>query len=448
VAELLSPGHEDQVALRGAARYVPRLTRLHDLPAERSPVISADATYLVTGGLGDLGPRIARWLIRRGARSLVLTSRTALPDRSGGSGPLDERARRRTETVEALQALGAEIEVVACDAGDEAAMRALIERLLKRERPLRGIIHAAGQSFLKPCIELDRAALEAAWSAKAAGGLAIHRAVQGAPLDFVVYFSSAAAVWGSAGLAHYAAANRLLDALAVAGRRRGLPALSINWARWGTAIAELEAYFDRIGLEVMEEGAALEAMETLLAAGKANAVVAAVDWERFRAVYSARRRRPLLDELESGPPARTEPQPAVDWREALASILPSERRAWLLDRVRTEVGRTIGLASPAGLDPEQGFFDLGMDSLMAVELKKRLESATGRSLATSLTFDYPTVAALTGYLATEVFAFGEPRTAEPRPAEPEDSATLLDRIEQLSDEDVERLLYSGGAGRE
>ena len=155
-----------------------------------------------------------------------------------------------------------------------------------------------------------------------------------------------------------------------------------------------------------------------------------------------------IAELDSSPPARAKPQTAVDWHEALAAILPGERKAWLLDRVRAEVGRTIGLAAPAALDPEQGFFDLGMDSLMAVELKKRLESATGRTLATSLTFDYPTVTALAGYLATEVFATSEPRAPEERPAHAEDSATLLDRIGQLSDEDVERLLYQAGAGRE
>jgi acyl carrier protein len=114
--------------------------------------------------------------------------------------------------------------------------------------------------------------------------------------------------------------------------------------------------------------------------------------------------------------------------------------ASLLDRVRNEVGRTIGLASPAQLDVEQGFFDLGMDSLMAVELKKRLEAAAGRSLATSLTFDYPSVRALAGYLAREVFAIEEARPAEPQ-SSPEDSASLLERIEQLSDDEVERLLY-------
>jgi acyl transferase domain-containing protein/SAM-dependent methyltransferase/acyl carrier protein len=441
-AELLQPTNEDQVALRGSDRYVPRITRM-PLRAQTDFRLDAEATYLITGGLGDLGPKVARWMIAKGARSLVLTSRIALPERpSWSSESLDPQMRQRVATVLALERLGAAVEVAQCDAADQTAMSRLIDEIATRTPPLRGVIHAAGVSFLRPCIELDAQALMTAWAAKVGGALAIDRATRKLSLDFVVYFSSAAAIWGSAGLAHYAAGNRLLDAIAIAGRLDGRNTLSVNWARWGTAARELEVYFDRIGLRIMDETAALDAMGDLIAGGNANAIIAAVDWDRFKAVYSARRPRPLLNDVARTTPRRPTDEAVVrvGWRDELETILAHDRSAWLLERVRSEVARIIGLPSPERLDLDQGFFDLGMDSLMAVELKRKFEVATNATLATSLAFDYPTVRALARYLATEVFALESARPVVATPGADKDPASLLDMIERLSDDEVASLL--------
>ena len=306
--------------------------------------------------------------------------------------------------------------------------------------PLRGIFHAAGVSYLKPSLELRAEDLEAVWGAKLEAALTVHRLLAAEPIDFVVYFSSAAAIWGSTGLAHYAAANHFLDALAVSGRRTGLPVVSINWGRWGTSTSEAEGFFESIGLKVLDERAAFSAMASLIAGQNEQATIASVDWDRFKAVYSVRGHRRLLDMIgQSASGTGGEAQESSrhsNWNE----IPQHERLGWLRRRVGEEVARVIGLASQAGLETDKGFFELGMDSLMSVELKRRLEALIGRSLPASVTFDYSTVERLSAHLFEQLHPVSTGKPKEEPVAQPTETTDLLEMIEGLSDEEATNLL--------
>ncbi|HZR97749.1 MAG TPA: beta-ketoacyl reductase, partial [Chloroflexota bacterium] len=228
------------------------------------------------------------------------------------------------------------------------------------------------------------------------------------PLDFLLFCSSGAAVWGSRGLAHYGAANSFLDALAHYRRARGLPALSVNWGWWaggGMASEEQARLFREIGLAAMPPERALASLGTLLATDTAQKTVAAIEWHRFKPYYEARRARPLvadiaLDQL-AAPAAPAEAEPSTLLRR-LRKAAPSERRELLLAHVRDEVAGVLGFAPPEQLDVRLGFFQMGMDSITTIQLRNRLQTDLGCKLPSTLAFEYPTVESLATYLADEL----------------------------------------------
>jgi myxalamid-type polyketide synthase MxaE and MxaD len=445
-AEIGRAEGEDQIGYRQGRRYVARLKRSpYALDESGFTALDPEGAYLVTGGLGGLGLELAHWLADRGARHLVLTSRSGLPARTTwGEVSSPSSTAQRIAAVQALEALGLEVTVAQADAADAGQMAALLARLAQMQRPLRGIVHAAGTLAVRPVAELDAAALREAMHAKVEGGWVLHQLTQKMPLDFLVFFSSGAAIWGSAGMAAYAAANHFLDVLAHHRRQLGLPALSVNWGWWadgGITGAQVEQFFAQVGLRPMPAGPALAALEGLLAAGAVQKVVAAVDWEVFKPVYEAKRRRPLLDEFKVRQASAPE-APAERFVQRLKAAAAAEQRGLLLAHVREAVARVLGFDAADQLDVQQGFFKLGMDSIMTVQLRKRLESSLDCSLPSTIAFEYPSVQRLAGYLATHVLALGADGQAAPAPqAElpvPEPAMALDD----LSQEDLLALLES------
>jgi acyl transferase domain-containing protein/acyl carrier protein len=411
--ELRRDDGEDQVAWRDSRRLVPRLVRRDDAPAPVS--IRADATYLITGGLGAVGVEIGAWLASRGAKHLVLTSRRPLQGPGPGQAVRNESVaddRRRDEAVRRLEASGATVHVAAVDVADEAAMAALFARFGRDLPPLAGIIHAAVEMSSAPVAALDGATVRAMLRAKVGGALVLDALARGRTLDFVVLCSSTTALWGARGLAHYAAANACLDALAHAARTEGRPVVSVNWGTWEVMRHASEAerrMFAEAGLRPMTAADALDRLGRVLADGIPQAAIAAVDWRALRAVYEARRRRPLFAEIGAEPPARSLPRgAATPLRDRLESVPPADRQDVLIEFVAAEVARILGADDPATIDPARGLFEMGMDSLMSVELKARLERAAGLPLPSTLTFNYPNVNALARYLATEVLPAPEP----------------------------------------
>jgi acyl carrier protein len=345
--------------------------------------------------------------------------------------------------------LGATVRVLSIDVGDAASLAALFEQFGKTEPSLRGVIHAAGAltpAFIKD-MTLDT--LQATFRAKVRGSWILHQLTQGMKLDFFVLFSSGASVWGSKTLAHHAAANLFMDMLAYHRHSLGLPALSINWGWWagGGTEAELEALLAQVGLAPMSAEQALNILEYLLETDSVQKTVAAINWKVFKQIYEAKRPRPFLEKIEAISQNQLLSENLVPTNglaegpkfiDRLTKALPHERPDLLLSYVQTEVARVLGLESNQ-LDLKEGLFQMGMDSLMAVELKSRLEAGLGCALPSTLTFDYPTIEALTAYLAREIIGLDSSKKHQPVLPENDKSPDLTE-IEPLSPDDVKALL--------
>ena len=447
VETVVDPDEEDQVAFRSGERWVPRLIRAGARPEGRLAIHAAGA-YLVTGGLGGLGLKVARWLVDEGARHLVLLGRHGLPagDVGASASPGDEGTRRAAAVAE-LRLRGAQVDVVAADVSDRAAMTGLFASFGVSRPPLRGIVHAAAEVRAEALVETTHEVLSSVMGPKAGGAWILHELSRDLSLDFLVLFSSTTALLGSGRLGHYAAANQFLDALAHHRRAEGRPALSVNWGTWDemrTASVDERRAFAQAGLLPMRSEDALALLGRLAAGSAAQATVAAVDWNALIGLYEVKRPRPFLSALRAGPPATpasgARPEPA-NLRARLEAARPESRRDLVLEHVRGAAAMVLGL-DPTRVDVEQGLFDMGMDSLMAVDLKTRLEAAAGQRLPSTLTFNYPTVTALAGYLAGDVLGVPGEATA-PAPAAtaaPAGTPTADPRRDDLSEDELAALL--------
>ncbi len=397
---------EDQLAWRGGRRHVARLVAAppaaaaaaHALP--QVPALRADATYLVTGGFGGLGGPVAQWLVEQGARHIALLGR-----RPDAEAPLVRTLRER----------GAQVVLLAGDVGDEAFVATLPRRLAEADAPaLAGIFHLAADLSHAAIGSLNEAQVGAMLRPKIGGTLALERLARAQQLDWLVLFSTTTALLGAAGLAHYAAANTFLDATAESAAGERPKIVAINWGTWEAmrlASASDQQDFREAGLLPMRTADALEAMARLLRSGRSRGVIAKADWKQLKAVHEARRARPLLRRLGGEPaPSAALPSPAATGRNAaaaaahtlarrLGAVPPGARHDVLVDFVQREVAAVLALPDSGAIALGAGLFDMGMDSLMAVELKRRLERAAGQPLPSTLTFNYSNVGALVGFLS-------------------------------------------------
>lgn len=403
-AALKAGGDEDQTAWRDGVRLVPRL--LPDAhPRQSSFRLRPDATYLVTGGFGGLGLLVGRWMAELGARHIALLGRH--PDHA-------------SEGVRAIERLGATVISLEGDVADEPAMKSLMERLAKTAPPLRGIVHAAADFSSDLIPALTPAQIESMLRPKIDGTCILQRLTVEEDLDFLVLFSSSTAILGASGFAHYAAANAFLDATAAAADQRRRRVLSVNWGTWETmrlASREMQSSFRQSGLNPISTDEALKALAQLLAGTSPQAIVANIDWTVLKPLHEARRVRPLLSNV--GSPVK-EASAAGSRREApSASALiqqfdrlgPEERRDLLLNFVRREAVAVLGLNDGESVPIDRGLFEMGMDSLMSVELRRRLERGIGQSLPSTLTFNYPNIAALATFIEGVLRKAGPQETA-------------------------------------
>jgi acyl carrier protein len=255
-------------------------------------------------------------------------------------------------------------------------------------------------------------------------------------LDFFVCFSSMAGLLGNAGQCAYAAANAFLDGWARARRARGLPGTSIAWGPWadvGMAAALAPEHKERLarqGVEPLPTERALAALERVLDELPAECAVLPVRWSRYLERRGSRAPA-LLDELAPSAPAPADAgaEPVL---ERLRAAAPGVREELATELVLTELAQVLGFGAGAALDPRHKFVDLGLDSLMAVELKNRLETRLACSQPATLVFDHETPLVLARHLAATALAAAD------------DEQALLAELEELTDEEAERLLLFGG----
>ncbi|MDZ8033648.1 SDR family NAD(P)-dependent oxidoreductase [Nostoc sp. DedSLP04] len=408
--ELLGTSGEEHIAYHSGTRYVARLVKSYPESTSKFS-IKSDRSYLISGGLGGLGLSVAQWLVEQGARYLILLSRSGI------------NTREKQEAVKQLRAAGVEIITPIADVSDGESLRNAMSELLRKLPPISGIANTAGSDGgMYRIAELEHSILHQTLQPKVAGTWNLHQISQDWELDFFINFSSIAAVWGSANQSHYAAANEFQNLFAAYRQSQGLPGLTVNWsAVIGAGMINqpgaeaLTQRLQKIGVGSLNLTQVKAAMGLLLNSQNRQIVVAPVDWERFGTIYAVGRTRRLLEQLAP----QTQLEQAIktaqptQLREQLASVPTAEGLEILRRTLQKEVARVLGLPIEELPALEQGFFELGMDSLTAVELRDRLNQLLGVNLPSTLSFDFPNIERLTHYLATDVLALAQAKANQP-----------------------------------
>ncbi|WP_255955357.1 type I polyketide synthase [Streptomyces odontomachi] len=420
-----------QLAVRDGGVLTPRLARVtaSDGAPETASVGASASTFdpsgtvLVTGGTGALGARFARHLVaRHGVRHLLLTSRRGAA------------AEGAAELAGELTAAGAEVRIEACDVADEAALRTLLASV-PADRPVTGVVHSAGVLGDATVLKLTADQIDTVARAKSDAAWTLHRLAEELrlPLGAFVLFSSAAATFGTAGQAGYAAANAFLDALAAHRRAAGLPGLALAWGLWGQDGGMAGSLEDtdrvrlaRAGLAPLAATEGLTAFDAALETGRAAVVAARLDMPQLQTQAESGSLPGVLHGLVRTPVGRA-PLAAgddvEDLRRKLVGRPEAEQHRMLLEFVRGQVAHVLGHRSPERIEADRGFLEMGFDSLTSIELRNRLTATTGLRLPSTLIFNYPAPAALAGFLQENL------HPQAPAPADPVSMA--MDGLESV-----------------
>ncbi|WP_233153855.1 type I polyketide synthase [Scytonema sp. HK-05] len=433
LAEIEDSLGEDHIALRNGNRYVARLVPKQQ-EESKQVTLRSDGTYLITGGLGALGLKVAHLLVSQGARQLVLTGRNTEKDEA-------------QSTLRELEQLGAKIFLQKVDVSDEADMVRLLETVQATMPPLRGIVHAAGVLDDGILQQQSWERFSKVMAPKVRGAWNLHTLTDGLPLDFFVVFSSAASLLGSPGQGNYAAANSFMDALAHHRRLQGLPGLSINWGPWAevgmaASLANHQQAANAMGLSSIAPDLGLQVLKQVLLQASSQVGVLPIDWLVLRQQLSlGGQLPPLFFELFGKTKTQAESdlasvQPS-DILQKLQAAPASDRLSLLTAYIQGEVAKVLKFASSQLPDPKQNFFDMGMDSLTSVEFKNHLQNHFGRFFPSTLVFNYPNINALVQYLSQEVLSLEMSAQASQDLLESqEELTTSLEELKQLSESEV------------
>jgi len=418
VSALRDLPEEAEIILRNGQRYVPRLQRL---PTAGKTQAQWRGRYLITGGTGALGFKTAQWLAAKGISEIVLMSRK----------PSDDAAHQ----IDALRRQGVSVDQVYGDVADAGFVNAVVERYAE---DLRGVIHAAGVLQDGVIANLTPEHLQQVLRPKVAGLWNLHQASLGLTLDCFIAYSSVAALLGAPGQGNYAAANSFLDEFIAWRRSLGLPGLSINWGPWaGGGMASVQdtdglAYS---GIGKLSAEQAFATLEQALRHPNAQVGIFSVDWAQFALMHPTVTLIRELADVSGDSKAKSAAAPKVSNLSTVLAELPMPQRerylrTFLSDHVRGVLGITAG----EPLASDKGFAELGMDSLMSLELKNRLQQALDTPLPSTLIFKYPSVDDLYAFLATGPL---QPLFAEQQADDGDDIALLLEQ-ELLAIEEAQK----------
>jgi acyl transferase domain-containing protein/acyl carrier protein len=422
---------EPQLALRAGEAFVPALAPA-DEPEGAGFSLDPQRTVLITGGGNGLVGSLARHLVAgHGARHLLLI---------GGEDEQHKLASLKAE----LDELGCAVRTEVCDAADRGQLESLLETV-PGDNPLGAVIHAARVLDDGVIGQLDEERLARTMRPKASAAWNLHELTEGLGVSEFVLFSSAACLLNAAGQGNYAAASAFLDALAASRRVHGLPARALAWG-WTDAPGEAEeqgeavrARLGRLGFAPADEARAVELFEAACRREESALVVADIDPPTLRGQARAGVLPRLLHGLVPVPPQRRSEE--ASFVKQLLSAPESGREALALALIRGHAAEVLGHASAEDIEPDRAFQELGFDSLGAVELRNRLAAATGLTLAPTLVFDYPSSAALAGYLVATITGEGIAGEAlEEERIEEEVDEIGADDLAAMSHEEVFALL--------
>ncbi len=411
------------------------------LPAPAFAVDPA-ATYLITGGFGGFGKVLARWLSERGARHLVLTGR------QGAATP------GAAEFIEELRLAGTEILPVAADAGSASDMERVFAAILAGGRPLKGVFHLAMVIDDAPLAELNPDRMASVLGPKAGGAWLLHEHTRGMNLDAFVLFSSASSIFGNPGQGNYAAANSFLDSLAHHRHALGLPALAVNWGVLGgdgyvARNEKVAEYLARQGTQALEPKEVVALLESFLDAGVAQVAALRVDWGKWRQAFRSLQDSPFHERVfATAVEAEEGGSRTGDWRARIDAVAPEEREAVIVQALQDVVGSVLRV-KPESLRPDQPLTDLGLDSLMGVEIENLIEGSIGVTLPPTSLMRARTIGQIAtlinGHLGGEQRSGAEPAAASPV-VEEEISLAELD-LDALGENDLDELAGAGDEAR-
>jgi polyketide synthase 12 len=380
----------------------------------------ASGTVVITGGTGMAGSALARHVVaHHGVRNVVLIGRRG-PDAPGAASLAAE-----------LEATGAAVSLVACDAADRLALAKVLADI-PAQHPLSAVFHAAGVLDDAVVTSLTPERLDAVLRAKVDAAWNLHELTRDTSVSAFVMFSSMAGLVGSSGQANYAAANSFLDGLAVQRRTQGLPAVSLGWGLWdqtSSMTGALEAVdfarFARDGIVAMSSTEALQLLDTAMAIDQPFLLPARIDTAALRVKFDGGTLPPMFVDLINAPARRQvdDSLAAAQSKSALLQRLDGlaedEQQAVLLDLVRSHIATVLGNSTPESIDPDKAFQELGFDSLTAVEMRNRLKTATGLPLSPTLIFDYPNSTALASYFRHQLVGASTEAVPHAAPGEEE-----------------------------
>lgn len=369
---------ETQIVFRQDKRYVARLIR-HTSTVNNPMIIDENGSYLITGGLGGLGLKVAAFLAERGARNLVLCGRSSA-------------SAKIKAVIDSLEQNGVNVLVVQADVSKE---KDVIRLLAACPQPLRGIVHAAGLVDDGVLLQQSPAQFENVMSPKVKGAWHLHKLSLNIDLDFFVCFSSNASLMGSPGQGNYAAANAFLDALAHYRQELGLPALTVNWGSWDE-VGMTARLLNKISLEARGESLispelGLQVLASLLSNSQAQVGVVAIDWRKFTQHFSTGQPPKFFANFIQQ--AQSKKQASHGLREQLAEIEYSKHHAHLLIYLKKLLAQILG-QNPDELDAEQALNLMGLDSLMAIDIRAKIKK--------ELDIDLPIVKLLEGISITDI----------------------------------------------
>lgn len=436
---MASGKHIGKVVVSFPESFVPR--RAEPLPVPFT--VKADGCYLITGAFGGFGRVLARWLVDRGARHLVLCSR------SGASTP------EAQEFVDSLVARDVDVKVVRADAGSPDDIKRLLGEIRASGQPLRGLFHLAMVIDDAPLAVLTADRMRTVMAPKAYGAWLLHEGTKDMALDCFVMFSSVSSIFGNPAQGNYGAANTFLDSLAHHRHSLGLPALTMNWGVLGGEgyVARNERvgeFLARQGTLELSPGEVVNILESSLIAASTQVMAIRVDWAKWRQFFRGMAENPLLERIFASVEGQDSSSGTSDWRHKIEAASADEREGVICQAVRDVVGSVLRV-KPDSLRDDQPLTDLGLDSLMGVEIENALEAAIGVALPPTSLMRARTIGQIAtlisghmgGGTSTAAAPAGDSKAAKVAPVSTED----VD-LDALSDADLDRLLGDDPADAE
>ena len=449
VTQTLKGDAEDQIAYRGRRRYVARLKNTANLTKPLPVLMNEAGSYMITGAFGALGKLAAYWLVEKGAKHLILLGRTPLPHRSEWEGAhLDDQAVGRIDFVRNLEAKGVSVFVDTLDFSNEEAVTKYFTENAECLKNVKGVISALG--IVKDMLikQMPKKVFDDVYHTKVASNWMLHQHLKNHQLDFFVIFSSVAALITSPGQANYAAANAFLDGLSAYRRKKGMAALSIAWGPWAVGMVEalnLGDTYRKKGFEPIIASRGMQILERLIHQDISYTAVLEADWQVFKEA-SSKSKIPYLSEwmakgLEGDTELKTDAEILQAFQATYQTIEKSARAGLLEEQMVNIVARSLHM-KVEDIEIEKSLTELGLDSMVATELRNKIELKLGANLTVIDLLNSQTLRAQIEKVANQLDALLELNTIDDliKEVSVEDMAALLEQIENMSEMEVAEVL--------